>query len=359
MSTSGRKRRKKAQEERNPSSAAPSATAASAAGAAGRCVNVSARYEKVGRLGEGTYGVVYKAKDKVSGDFVALKRCIPHHQASDGFPITALREIQSLRILCGGGRRGGHPNVVRLETVATSNSGVFLVFEYCQHDLGNLVDDHYKKRKQSPFSEREVKTLMSQLLGALDFIHSNHLIHRDIKLSNLLYATTDNGEGVLKVADFGLSRPYADSRRMFWTPAVASLWYRAPELLLGSGGRYTQSIDNWAAGCVMAELLKGFPLANGANEIDQIHKIVGCIGLPDPSLPYLRGSNIALPEPPSSPGTLLDSFSYLSVHGLRLLTGLLDYDPDKRWTPAQALASSNWLSGHDDPPSPLPTFPSP
>jgi serine/threonine protein kinase len=311
----------------------------------GRCVNVADRYDKVGRVGAGTYGIVYKAKDRLTGNYVALKRCIPHHESSDGFPITTLREIQSLR-LCAG-----HPNIVALETVAVSRSGVFLVFQYCEHDIGDLIDSYYAEHRKSPFPQAAVKTLLRQLLGALEFLHGRNLIHRDVKANNLLYTN----KGCLKLADFGLSRPYADHHHgALLTPTVASLWYRPPELLLGAT-TYTQaSLDIWATGCIFGELLQGCPLANGKDEIDQMDKVVQCLGVPTVAdwpdlyqLPLLRNNGIQFP--PSSRRTLLDTFGYLSDRGLQLLTTMLQYNPAKRWTAAKALTSAYFEEG------PLPT----
>ena len=147
----------------------------------GTCENVSSRYEKVGRVGEGTYGVVYKAKDRETHKYVALKRCIPHHESSDGIPLTTLREIHALR-LCSR-----HEHVVDLISVSVSQSGgVFLVCEFCSHDIAQLMDENYSKYRQSPFDQSQVKTLMAQLLSALAYCHSHSLIHRDIKPSKFL-----------------------------------------------------------------------------------------------------------------------------------------------------------------------------
>jgi serine/threonine protein kinase len=232
----------------------------------GQCSSVGERYEKLGRIGEGTYGIVYKARDKTNSKLVALKRCLPHNESSDGFPLTTLREIQSLRIC------KDHANIVHFQEVTVSTNGVFLVFDYCENDLAQLVDAHYQKYKKSPFSQTQVKRLLFQLLSALDFMHSRYLIHRDIKLSNLLYSSS---EGALKLADFGLSRKLGPSL----TPKVVSLWYRPPELLLGSE-EYDAAVDLWGSGCVFGELLEGNPLMDGKNELDQLSKMIQLLGPP-------------------------------------------------------------------------------
>lgn len=370
----------------------------------GACSNVSERFEKVGRVGEGTYGVVYKARDRLakskidndnnnnnttnSRDYVALKRCIPHHQANDGFPITTIREIYSLRIL------QHHPNIISLRYdisngIVVSKHDTFLVFEYCEHDLAQLLDHYYHNpksssrfmsnatRKKSPFQLSHVKTLLQQLLSAVDCIHSHYLIHRDLKLSNLLYTNT----GQLKVCDFGLSRTIGgggdtsndnnNNEQFLMTPNVVSLWYRPPELLLGCK-KYGSKIDIWAIGCIMAELLQGYPLWNGSNEQKQINKIFTTLGVPKVNLwpavvtmPAVQNGDIDLSVTSStttgggitslsSSATLLDTFSYLSSSGLILMTNLLHYNNEKRWTAAQALQSKFFSSSE----SPVPTIPS-
>ena len=154
---------------------------------------------------------------------------------------------------------------------------MFLVFEYAQHDLATLIDYHYTQHQCSPFSQSEVKRLMLQLLEAIRFMHSMYILHRDLKLSNLLY----NHRGELRVADFGLARRVGgerihgardSSRPCQLTPKVVSLWYRPPELLLGA--EYDKGVDNWGAGCIMGELIRGKPLMDGKNEMDQIKKMV-------------------------------------------------------------------------------------
>ena len=139
----------------------------------GRCSDVSSRYKKLCRIGQGTYGIVYKALDLVTSRKVALKRCLPHNEKSDGFPITTLREIQTLREL-------SHKNIVQLFEIAVSSkqSGVFLVFEYLHFDLANVIDEHYAKRKKSPFTIPEIKCLSLQLLSALDYLHRRCIVHR-------------------------------------------------------------------------------------------------------------------------------------------------------------------------------------
>ena len=136
----------------------------------------------------------------------------------DGFPITSLREISLLK-------KCKHINIVNILDVVVGNNrdGIFLVFEYCEHDLSSLLNIF-----KIPFTESEIKCLIIQLLSGLDYLHNNYIIHRDIKLSNLLY----NNQGILKIADFGLARYYSDPS-VIMTSTVVTLWYRSPELLLG------------------------------------------------------------------------------------------------------------------------------
>lgn len=309
----------------------------------GNCVSVGKRYEKLGRLGQGTYGIVYKARDRQTNSFVALKRCIPHHEASDGFPVTTLREIQSLR-LCAG----QNEHVVQLQEIAVSRNGVFLVFEYCQHDMANLIDAHYQIHRRSPFDLAAVKTLLQQLLSALDTIHSNYIIHRDVKLTNLLY----NNQGQLKLADFGLSRPFSlhdDDDNRHLTPNVASLWYRPPELLLGVK-TYTTAMDIWATGCLLAEFLSGQPLLNGKTETEQIELMVDCLGVPTErdwpqlsQMPKIRHGVVQLATLRKSRRTALDTFGELSPAGLALQSRLLHYDAGQRWTARQCLDATRFF----------------
>ena len=311
--------------KRSPSSSSNTKKrSSSSAVSTGVCEHVSDRYEKVGRVGEGTYGIVYKARDKQTGDYVALKRCIPHHESSDGFPLTTLRELQTLKIC------QSHPNIVQLLNVTVSSTnGVFLVFDYCSVDLAQLLDSHFPKHRASPFHEAQVKTLTQQLLGALDFLHARALLHRDIKPSNLLYH-----QGQLQLADFGLARQMTHKGL---TPNVVSLWYRSPELLWQKGNsRYTSAIDLWATGCVVAELLQGFPLLDGKTELEQMEKIANCLGMP----PYGSDDTVKLLSNRTQTDLeLWDRFDYLSKEGLGFLTMLLEYNPGVRWTARQALES--------------------
>lgn len=329
----------------------------------GNCASIQ-DFEKVGRLGEGTYGIVYLAKDRrkqrAQGGsatsealLVALKRCIPHHQATDGFPVTALREIAALRACAG------HPHVVRLESVAVSKSGVFLVLEYCEHDLARILDGGAAgggAARSGPFSVAAAKTLVLDLLAAIRHCHDRCLLHRDVKPSNLLYTS----RGTLKLADFGMSRfvpssspDGAGSPHPPLTLAVASLWYRPPELIMGATS-YTSAIDMWACGCVLAEVLHGRPVLSGRTEQGQLKAIVEHLGSWPSRLAYPRSESMLrrVPTRQGQPRKLLDVFQDLSLDGLRLLTGLLHYDPQQRCTAARALASP-FLAGAD-PPSPLP-----
>lgn len=280
-------------------------------------------YEKVHRIGEGTYGVVYKARDRTTGEVVALKR-VRFDRSRDGVPVTSIRELRVLETC-------KHPNIVALKKVVTGPQAdaVFLVFEYCEHDLGRLLDSLPR-----PFSVPEVKCLMRQLLTAVAYLHDHWVVHRDIKLSNLLY--TNNG--TLKLCDFGLARyyqPYVSAM----TPNVVTLWYRAPEVLLGSEA-YDEAIDCWSCGAIFAELLSGEPLFPAHSELECLRMMCGLLGSPTPriwpgmaSLP--SAGRFSLPDQPFN--FLRKHLPSLSDQGVHLLNSLLTYDPEKRITARQAL----------------------
>lgn len=190
-------------------------------------------FEKLNLLGEGTYGSVYRALDKSTGELVALKKIRPVKEKS-GFPLTSIREVQLLQQV-------HHPHIIRLREMAVGRKveNIFLVFDYCSHDLATLID-----RMTRPFSESEVKRIMLQLLSATEYLHRNFIIHRDLKLSNLLI----DSSGRLQLADFGLARLFSNPL-VAMTPKVVTLWYRAPELLLGTD-KYHSAVDMWAVGAI-------------------------------------------------------------------------------------------------------------
>jgi len=232
-------------------------------GIIGSCRSVSI-YEKLNRIGEGTYGIVYRAKDKITGKIYALKK-VRMERETEGLPTTSLREIRILKSI-------KHENIVQLHEVVVGKEldNIFLVFEYMEHDLAGLIDN-----MKTPFTESEVKCLLIQLLKAVSYLHDNWIIHRDLKLSNLLF----NNHGQLKLADFGLARVYGNPLKNY-TPKVVTLWYRAPELLLGTE-QYSTALDIWAVGCIFGELLLNQPIFRGKSEIDQLEQIFKLLGSPN------------------------------------------------------------------------------
>ncbi|CAG2102070.1 unnamed protein product [Medioppia subpectinata] len=297
----------------------------------GKCRLVT-EFEKLNRIGEGTYGIVceyersHRARDTRTDEIVALKR-MRMDREREGLPISGLREINLLLNL-------RHPNVVQLKEVAVGKSleSIFLVMEYCEQDLASLLDN-----MSVPFTESQVKCILLQLFHGLEYLHKNFIVHRDLKVSNLLL--TDNGE--LKIADFGLARRYGQ-KDMPMTPRVVTLWYRAPELLFQSKVQ-TTAIDMWAAGCILGELLLHKPLLPGRSEINQIELIVDLLGTPNDTiwpncskLPVL--DKFHLKHQPYN--NLKYKFNWVSAAGIRLLNLLFMYDPMKRATAEECLQSS-------------------
>jgi cyclin-dependent kinase 12/13 len=211
----------------------------------------AASFEKLDKIGQGTYSNVYKARDLETGKIVALKKVRFDTLEAESVRFMA-REIQVLRRL-------DHPNVVKLEGLVTSrmSCSLYLVFEYMEHDLAGLA-----ACPAIMFTEAQVKCYLQQLLRGLDHCHQHGVLHRDIKGSNLLL---DN-EGILKIADFGLATFFNPHQKQQLTSRVVTLWYRAPELLLGAT-EYGVGVDLWSTGCILAELLAGKSIMPGRTEV--------------------------------------------------------------------------------------------
>ena len=290
----------------------------------GACRSVS-EFEKLNRIGEGTYGVVYRARDLKSGEIVALKK-IRMEKEKEGLPVCSVREISLLFQL-------RHHHIVQLIDVVVGRDldSMFLVMKYCEQDLASLID-HMKM----PFTESQVKCIMLQLLDGLQYMHERFIIHRDLKVSNLLL--TD--KGCLKIADFGLARGAGEPVRPL-TPKVVTLWYRAPEVLFGDD-MYTTSLDMWSVGCIFGEILSNKPLLPGKSEANQVELIVNLLGSPNDaiwpgfsSLPLAK--KLSLTQQPYN--NLNQKFHWLSEEGSKLLNVFLMYNPDKRISAARALRS--------------------
>ncbi|XP_039135037.1 cell division control protein 2 homolog A-like isoform X2 [Dioscorea cayenensis subsp. rotundata] len=285
------------------------------------------QYEKVEKIGEGTYGVVYKARDRSKNELIALKR-IRLEQDDEGVPSTAIREISLLKEM-------QHKNIVRLLDVVHCEKHIYLVFEYMDLDLKKYINscpDYVK-------DPRIIKFLY-QILDALSYCHSHRVLHRDLKPQNLLI---DKRSKSVKLADFGLARGFGLPVRTF-THEVITLWYRAPEILLGSR-HYSTPADVWSVGCIFAEMVNMRPLFPGDSEIDELFKIFSVLGTPDeeswPGVTSLPDFKAAFPK--WSPKALNHVQSLATVvpkldaAGIDLLSKMLLISPIKRITAREAL----------------------
>ncbi|KAI0180927.1 kinase-like protein [Hypoxylon sp. FL1284] len=287
-------------------------------------------YDKLNDIEEGAYGWVARAREIKTGKVVALKRLKVDSSgdgAAAGLPETGLREIQILKDC-------SHPNIVGLREVVLGGSdggpgprSVFLVLEFLEHDLMSILGD-----MPEPFLASEVKTLLGQLASGVAYLHEHWILHRDLKTSNLLL----NNRGRLKIADFGMARYVGDPPPPRLTQLVVTLWYRAPELLLGAR-EYGPAVDMWSVGCVFGELLTREPLLQGRSEADELARIFELCGVPtDDAWPGFRrlpnARLLRLPKPSSAAtGSVVRArFPLLTAAGADLLSRLLSLDPARR-----------------------------
>ncbi|KAK8349252.1 hypothetical protein V6Z12_A06G130300 [Gossypium hirsutum] len=279
-------------------------------------------------IGQGTYSNVYKARDKVTGKIVALKKVRFDTSEPESVKFMA-REIMILQKL-------DHPNVVKLEGLATSRMqySLYLVFDFMHSDLARIMS-----RPEERLTEPQIKCYMHQLLSGLQHCHERGILHRDIKGSNLLI----DKSGMLKIADFGLANYFSPNRKCPLTSRVVTLWYRAPELLLGSTD-YGVGIDLWSAGCLLGEMFAGRPIMPGRTEVEQLHKIFKLCGTPSEAYwKKLRLSTTFRP-PQSYKPSLADAFRNFPQSSLGLLSTLLALDPAYRGSASSALQNEFFLA---------------
>ncbi|GAB4860811.1 Protein IMPAIRED IN BABA-INDUCED STERILITY 1 [Ancistrocladus abbreviatus] len=301
-------------------------------------------FEKLEKIGQGTYSSVFRARDLETGKIVALKKVRFDNFEPESVRFMA-REILILRKL-------DHPNIIKLEGIITSrlSCSIYLVFEYMEHDLSGLLSCPDIK-----FSEAQVKCYMKQLLSGLEHCHSRGVMHRDIKGSNLLV----NNEGILKVADFGLANFSGSALKQPLTSRVVTLWYRPPELLLGATD-YGPSVDLWSVGCVFAEMLLGKPLLQGRTEVEQLHKIFKLCGSPPDE--YWKKSKLphaTLFKPQQRyESSLQETCRSLPRTAASLIETLLSVEPHRRGTAFSALSSEYFITKpYACDPSSLPIYP--
>jgi len=290
--------------------------------------HVLRKYEIVQKLGRGAYGIVWKAIDKKTREVVALKKCFDAFQNATDAQRT-FREIMFLQEL------NGHENIVRLLNVlkADNDQDIYLICDYMESDLHAVI-------RANILEEIHKQYIIYQLLKSLKYMHSGQMLHRDIKPSNILL----NSDCQVKVCDFGLARSVVqqndNAQNPVLTDYVATRWYRAPEILLGSTS-YTKGVDLWSVGCILGELLSGKPIFPGTSTMNQLDRIMEVTGRPSPDdvdaikSPFAQTMLESLPM--SRPRPLTEMFPSASMEALDLLRICLQFNPTKRITAKEAL----------------------
>lgn len=299
------------------------------------------RYERLARLGEGSYGIVFQCRDRQTGKLVAVKK----FQQTEDDPLIrkiALREIRLLKNL-------KHPNLVNLIEVFRRKRKLHLVFEYCEH---TLLHEMEKYPKGCP--DITTKQFTWQILQGVAYCHRLGIVHRDVKPENILLTA----DGIIKLCDFGFARMLSPGEN--YTEYVATRWYRAPELLVGDT-QYGTPVDVWAIGCVFAELVRGEALWPGKSDVDQLYLIRRTLGdlLPRHMAIFQQNeffAGVTLPTPQSLiplENTLPEKAS-TPVQQIDFLKKCLNKDPEERWTCDQLLQhmyfeNFNFQMPHSDP----------
>ena len=291
------------------------------------------------QLGKGAYGIVWKAIDKKTNDRVALKKIFDAFQNATDAQRT-FREVVFLQ------QMDKHENIVQLQNVikADNDRDLYLVFEYMETDLHAVIRANILEGVHKQY-------VMYQSFKALMYMHSAELVHRDMKPSNLLL----NSECLMKVADFGLARSLLkpdngkplddpDGQNPILTDYVATRWYRAPEILLGST-RYGKAVDMWSLGCIFGEMLGAKPVFQGSSTLNQLEKICECVGRPThDEVESMRSpfagtmlDNIKIP-PGTTPTKWADMYPKAGADAIDLLEKLMQWDPSKRLTALEGMS---------------------
>ena len=289
------------------------------------------RYDATQKIGQGAYGVVWKAVNRKDGKTVALKKCFDAFRCDVDAQRT-YREVMYLKALSEG---DGHPNIVKLLDLIRSNNDrdLYISFEYMETDLSQVI-------KARILEHSHIQYITYQLLCALKFIHSAKLLHRDIKPSNILV----DSSCAIKICDFGLCRSISTDAEsgggLVLTDYIASRWYRSPEVLMGSR-RYTEGIDLWSVGCIVGEMFRTRPLLPGASSMAQIERIFELTGNPtahDVKSWQSQFATAMLENVQAKSRVRLDDLCHnLPRDAKHLMKSLFKLDPTKRGTASSAL----------------------